>query len=97
MLVPVWSPPPHLDCEPCFTHGTHMQVGCGVGNTIFPLLEINPLLRVHACDFSSVAVALVKEHPAYASGEHPAYASGEGWVQTLMHQVRVGLRPQCIR
>ena len=32
------------------------QVGCGVGNTVFPLLEANPQLRAYACDFSPRAV-----------------------------------------
>eukprot|EP00967_Tisochrysis_lutea_P155700 scaffold312230_cov21-Tisochrysis_lutea.AAC.1 len=45
-----------------------MQVGCGAGNTLYPLLEVNPELRVYACDFAPAAVQLVKEHPAYASG-----------------------------
>lgn len=36
------------------------QVGCGAGNTIFPLLATYPDLFVHACDFSPRAVNLVK-------------------------------------
>lgn len=46
---------------------TILEVGCGVGNTIFPLLEVNtnPQTRVFACDFSSTAVDLVKQHPDY--------------------------------
>ena len=38
-----------------------------MGNTIFPLLEVNtnPQTRVFACDFSSTAVDLVKQHPDY--------------------------------
>lgn len=36
------------------------QVGCGAGNTIFPLLATYPNLIVHACDFSPRAVNLVK-------------------------------------
>lgn len=43
------------------------QVGCGAGNTVYPLLELNQQLRVYACDFSPRAVALVQEHPAYAA------------------------------
>ncbi|WFD02241.1 hypothetical protein MOBT1_000922 [Malassezia obtusa] len=42
-----------------------LEVGCGVGNTVYPLLEKNPALRVHCCDFSPRAVHLVEEHPAY--------------------------------
>lgn len=36
------------------------KVGCGVGNSVFPLLELNPQLRVYACDFSPTAVQLVQ-------------------------------------
>lgn len=36
------------------------QVGCGAGNTIFPLLATYPNLFAHACDFSPRAVDLVK-------------------------------------
>ena len=37
-----------------------LQVGCGAGNTIFPLLSTFPDIFVHACDFSPRAVDLVK-------------------------------------
>eukprot|EP00198_Chlamydomonas_reinhardtii_P008377 XP_001697714.1 predicted protein [Chlamydomonas reinhardtii] len=44
---------------------TLLEVGCGVGNTVFPLLEINPALRVHCCDFATSAIELVRSNPAY--------------------------------
>ena len=37
-----------------------MEVGCGVGNTIFPLFEENPSLFIYAFDFSTIAVELLK-------------------------------------
>ena len=43
------------------------QVGCGVGNTTFPLLEVNPSAQVYACDYAPTAIRLVKENPAYAA------------------------------
>lgn len=39
-----------------------LEVGCGAGNTIFPLLSTYPDIFVHACDFSPRAVELVKKH-----------------------------------
>eukprot|EP00002_Diphylleia_rotans_P004232 TRINITY_DN13042_c0_g2_i2.p1 TRINITY_DN13042_c0_g2~~TRINITY_DN13042_c0_g2_i2.p1 ORF type:complete len:227 (+),score=58.03 TRINITY_DN13042_c0_g2_i2:63-743(+) len=49
------------------------EVGCGVGNTIFPLLELNPKLFVHACDFSPRAVDLVKKHEMYTESRCNAF------------------------
>ncbi|KAK9282406.1 hypothetical protein L1049_005323 [Liquidambar formosana] len=39
-----------------------LEVGCGAGNTIFPLVAAYPKLYVHACDFSPCAIRLVKSH-----------------------------------
>lgn len=42
-----------------------LEAGCGVGNTLFPLLEENPHLFVYACDFSPRAVEFVKVCATY--------------------------------
>ena len=42
-----------------------LEVGCGVGNFMYPLLEHNKRMFVYACDFSTDAVQLVKANPAY--------------------------------
>ncbi|KAF8035968.1 hypothetical protein BT93_C1863 [Corymbia citriodora subsp. variegata] len=39
-----------------------LEVGCGAGNTMFPLVATYPDVFVHACDFSPRAVDLVKMH-----------------------------------
>ena len=52
-----------------------MQVGCGVGNTAFPLLELNPQSQVYVCDFAPSAIELVKAHPQYACGRMHAFVA----------------------
>lgn len=51
------TPAPH--------HRILIELGCGVGNAVFPLLERDPNLFVYALDFSPRAISLVKAHPLY--------------------------------
>ncbi|KAG2488725.1 hypothetical protein HYH03_012725 [Edaphochlamys debaryana] len=46
---------------------TLLEVGCGVGNTVFPLYETNPSLRIFCCDFAPSAIELVRQNPAYGA------------------------------
>ncbi|XP_042039419.1 uncharacterized protein LOC121785120 [Salvia splendens] len=50
-----------------------LEVGCGAGNTIFPLLATYPDLFVHACDFSPRAVNLVKTHKEFTEAKVNAF------------------------
>ena len=52
-----------------------MQAGCGVGNTVFPVLEANPEAVAYACDFSSHAVSLVQRHALHAAGRVHAFVA----------------------
>ncbi|KAJ7132339.1 actin filament binding protein [Mycena epipterygia] len=48
---------------------TIVEVGCGAGNAVFPLLAANrnPLLALHAYDYSENAVKLVQANPLYTA------------------------------
>jgi len=52
-----------------------LEVGCGVGNTVFPILLTNndPGCFVYGCDFSETAINLVKENPSYDSSRCHAF------------------------
>ncbi|GCC29205.1 tRNA N(3)-methylcytidine methyltransferase METTL8, mitochondrial isoform X3 [Chiloscyllium punctatum] len=43
------------------------EVGCGAGNSVFPVLDeiCDPRPFLYCCDFSECAVELVKSHPSY--------------------------------
>uniref|UniRef100_A0A0D9VPF4 Methyltransferase type 12 domain-containing protein n=1 Tax=Leersia perrieri TaxID=77586 RepID=A0A0D9VPF4_9ORYZ len=53
--------------------GKYFEVGCGAGNTIFPLISTYPDIFVHACDFSPRAVDLVKKHKDYRPDQVNAF------------------------
>ncbi|XP_060910424.1 mRNA N(3)-methylcytidine methyltransferase METTL8 isoform X2 [Labrus mixtus] len=44
-----------------------LEVGCGVGNSVFPILDSikHADAFLYCCDFSPCAIQLVKEHPEY--------------------------------
>ena len=42
-----------------------LEVGCGVGNFFFPLLNELPNLFIYACDFSSTAIELLRQNSNY--------------------------------
>lgn len=65
------------DHGPC----TLLEVGAGAGNTAFPLLASNnnPKLRIHACDYSSKAIDVIRAQAAYTSQTEPAVLRADVW------------------
>ena len=74
---------------------TVLEVGCGAGNTVFPLLDINKndKLRIHACDYSAEAVSVVRSNPLYASPPGGAYCLSTVWDLSSPIALPEGLQP----
>lgn len=51
---------------------TLLEVGCGVGNFIFPLIAQKAKFFIYACDFSNRAIEYIKGNPLY--NENVCYA-----------------------
>ncbi|KAJ3015222.1 Methyltransferase-like protein 6 [Thoreauomyces humboldtii] len=57
--------------EPCSKR--LLELGCGVGNFIFPLVASNPELYIYGCDLSTRAIDFVKADPNYTEDRCKAF------------------------
>lgn len=55
----------HLESNNDFQSKSILEVGCGVGNSLFPLLEMNPDDFFYAFDCSSKAIELLKSQERF--------------------------------
>jgi len=46
-----------------------LELGCGVGSAVWPLLRANPRLFVFACDYAPASVALMRAHDEYDAAQ----------------------------
>jgi methyltransferase-like protein 6 len=64
-----------------------LELGCGVGNTVFPLRRANPALFVYACDVSARAVELVQANAEYDVAHVKAFQCDLTAADSLAQQV----------
>lgn len=60
---------------PILEENVILEVGCGVGNTIFPILQHNQNanIRIYGCDFSATAIEIFKNNEAYDPNKCTAF------------------------
>ena len=65
-----------------------LEVGCGVGNLAFPLIQERLPLYVYCCDFSPRAVQFVKNNPLYHEVEFSVLKENQpgGYLTSGQHQ-----------
>lgn len=65
----LWQEPVYLSGSASSSPGISLlEVGCGVGNAVIPLIELNPALRVTAVDFAPSAIEILSRHPFAVTG-----------------------------
>ncbi|RZF40777.1 hypothetical protein LSTR_LSTR011294 [Laodelphax striatellus] len=70
-----WTTREFVELTECGSKGKTVlfEVGCGVGNLMYPLLEDGLNLFVYACDLSPRAVEFVKNHNQYSEERVSAF------------------------
>ena len=74
---------------------TILEIGCGAGNTCFPILRNNenPSLRIHAVDYSKKAIDLIKSHPEY----NPNHLQADVWdISDPINPLPPNLKPSSV-
>ncbi|XP_015785510.1 methyltransferase-like protein 6 [Tetranychus urticae] len=64
-----------IDEEKQISNKVLLEVGCGVGNFIFPLIETGCKYFFLACDFSPVAIDILKRNPLYNEEKCKAFVA----------------------
>ncbi len=71
---------------------TLLEIGCGVGNFMYPLLKENKKIFVYACDFSTDAVQLLKSNPEYDSDRCYGFVCDVTKPDSLREQLPTGVK-----
>lgn len=66
-----------------------------MGNSVFPLLEINPTVHVYACDFAETGVDIVRRHPLYLSSGRATAFVADLTANDLLQHVPRGIVDAC--
>ncbi|KAI5779466.1 methyltransferase domain-containing protein [Geopyxis carbonaria] len=75
-----------------------VELGCGAGNTLFPVLKqnLNREFHIHGCDFSAQAVSLVKSHPIYLENHPEGNVSASVYDLGLPDTLPEGIEPDSV-
>lgn len=70
---------------------TIFEIGCGVGNTILPILKYSTeeALQVYGCDFSSKAVEILRQHEEFDASRCDVFVLGKFTTKTVAYSSRI--------
>lgn len=68
---------------------TLLEIGCGVGNFFFPLIEEKTSFFVYACDFSSKAIELCKSNPLYDESVCRAFVADVTQYESFVNGLKI--------
>ena len=71
---------------------TLLEIGCGVGNFMYPLIKENKSIFVYACDFSTDAVQLLKSNGDYDTSRCMGFVCDVTRPGSLREQIPEGLK-----
>lgn len=75
-----------------------VELGCGAGNTMFPILaeNKNPNFHIHGSDFSAKAVSLIQSQPLYLE-QHPlGTVSASVYDMSAPDTLPEGIKPESV-
>lgn len=77
-------------------HRSLLEVGCGVGNLVFPVAQAHPDINpIYCCDFSPRAIQMVKENKLYDQDRIQAFQADltvpDIFCETLLKDTKVDL------
>ncbi len=73
-----------------------LEIGCGVGNFVYPLIKQNKEIYAYACDFSHDAIKLLKENTDYDESRLQGFVCDATKKNSLAESLPNGVKVDCV-
>jgi methyltransferase-like protein 6 len=75
---------------------TLLEIGCGVGNFVYPLIKQNKEIFAYVCDFSNDAIQLLKQNPDYDTTRMLGFVCDATKPNSLREALPVGVKVDAV-